>query len=162
MVTNISELSSSSKFNWTIENFSKLNAHDGAYSDVFSVGCFKWKARIYPKGDSRVYDQLSLFLCPVNLTRSLITEFRFAVTSQTDRNNRVTKDIKYEFPENGLGRGWSSFMSLSELHNPDKGYLLNDTCVIKVEVTYMMMDSKDDDVANESNQNKVAKTEDEN
>ncbi|KAI3853487.1 hypothetical protein MKX03_014616, partial [Papaver bracteatum] len=42
-----------------------------------------------------------------------------------------------EFPvkEGFKGWGWPQFMLLSELHDPDKGYLVDDTCVITVEIT---------------------------
>lgn len=44
MASKIGDVSSSTKFNWTIENFSKLNAEKGHDSDVFSDGPFKWYA----------------------------------------------------------------------------------------------------------------------
>ncbi|KAI3890018.1 hypothetical protein MKX03_025759, partial [Papaver bracteatum] len=42
---------------------------------------------------------------------------------------------KYDFIENSTGgMGWESFMPLSELHDPTKGYIVDDTCVISIEV----------------------------
>ncbi|KAI3975134.1 hypothetical protein MKX01_038462 [Papaver californicum] len=58
--------------------------------------------------------------------------------------------------------GWPKFIRLSELHDPDKGYIVNDTCVISVEVKCTAnKESKDDDYMNEDYPNKVEKTENE-
>ncbi|XP_026400425.1 MATH domain and coiled-coil domain-containing protein At3g58210-like [Papaver somniferum] len=122
------------------------------------------KALIDPKGNKEVYDHLSLFLCPIDLTKSVDTEYTFAVTSQTDSNNTVEKEATKRFPDiKHSGWGWRKFMPLSELHDPDKGYIVNDTCIIEVEVTCRMdEDSKDAyDSVNESDLNKVAHTENE-
>ncbi|KAI3896460.1 hypothetical protein MKX03_014607 [Papaver bracteatum] len=154
--------SQSSKFEWEIENFSQLDAKVGTSSDVFSVGSFKWQAQIFPKGDGGVSQQLSLYLNPVELTKSVYTEFSFAVTSQsTDSYSKVKKDFTKVFQDKkDPGWGTSSFMPLSELHNPEKGYLVNDTCVIRVEVTCTAKEeSKDDDDMNECTLNKIVKTE---
>ncbi|KAJ8630254.1 hypothetical protein MRB53_023577 [Persea americana] len=41
----------SSRFTWTIENFSRLNTKKH-YSDVFFVGDYKWRVLIFPKGNN--------------------------------------------------------------------------------------------------------------
>ncbi|XP_026443443.1 ubiquitin carboxyl-terminal hydrolase 12-like [Papaver somniferum] len=157
MVTKIADFSDSCKFNWRIENFSKLNAQGGTFSDVFFVGDFEWKAHIYPKGNRRGYDQLSLFLCPIDLTESVDTNYSFTVTSQTDPNNNVKRELRKEFPVDCIkGWGCSRFMLLSELHDPDKGYLVDDTCVITVEITCTAKDELKDE---KSSPNKVEKNE---
>ncbi|RZC76042.1 hypothetical protein C5167_000207 [Papaver somniferum] len=119
---------------------------------------------IYPTGDCKAYDlYLSLFLHPVDWTESLDTGYSFTVTSQTDPSMRLKRELKYNnFPGKWPGDGWSRFMLLSELHDPDKGYIVNHTCVITVEVTCMMnKETKDDDDLNEGSPNKVEKTENE-
>ncbi|KAI3901934.1 hypothetical protein MKW92_005443, partial [Papaver armeniacum] len=70
--------------------------------------------------------------------------------------------VEYNFPETSLGRGWSKFMGLRELHDPDKGYIVNDTCVITIEVTCMTnKEIKDDNDMNEGIPNKLGKIENE-
>ncbi|RZC76144.1 hypothetical protein C5167_000306 [Papaver somniferum] len=149
---------SSSKFNWKIKNFSEFTTMY-TYSDVFTAGSFKWRACIYPKGMGKVYDHLSLYLVPVDLTKSVNTEYCFAITSQTDRNNKVRKEQKQKFlEETTRGWGWTSFMPLSELHDPSKGYIVDDTCVISIEVTCWTMkeeDSSDDGVKESGDPHKV-------
>ncbi|KAI3925505.1 hypothetical protein MKW92_025773, partial [Papaver armeniacum] len=57
--------------------------------------------------------------------------------------------------------GWPKFMRLSELHDPYKGYLVNDTCVIRIEVTCTAKEQSndDDDDVNGDNLSKVGKAE---
>ncbi|RZC76046.1 hypothetical protein C5167_001974 [Papaver somniferum] len=49
----------------------------------------------------------------------------------------VPNELEYHFTSND-GRGISNFMRLSQLHDPAKEYLVNYTCVIRVEVTCKM------------------------
>ncbi|KAI3896470.1 hypothetical protein MKX03_014617 [Papaver bracteatum] len=158
-------LSSSTKFNWEIKNFSKLKPHRRTYSDIISVGSFKWRAGIYPKGHSSVYNQyLSLFLYPVDLKLLVDTKFTFAVTSQSDPYTRTVWDLTKEFPIGSFnGWGWPEFMRLRELHDPKKGYIVNDTCVITVEVTCTTKDVSQgcpnkDKVAKTGSEKQIAKT----
>ncbi|KAI3894788.1 hypothetical protein MKX03_023583 [Papaver bracteatum] len=143
MATKVREVSSSTRFIWKIENFSKLNAHEGVCSEVFSVGASKWRVKMYPKGKGEVYDYLSLYLCPVDLKKSVFTEFSFAVTSQTNPKNTY-EEGNHKF---GIGagseNGWKNFIPLSELHDPDEGYILNDTCVIAIEVSCTCRDTEE-------------------
>ncbi|KAI3831957.1 hypothetical protein MKX03_036594 [Papaver bracteatum] len=125
----------SSKVIWKIKKFSDINSQTGTYSDVISVGHHKWKARIYPKGIGKVYDHLSLYLYPVNLKKSMKTEFHMAVTSQTHPSNTVRRETMYEFGKSGFGYGWPNFIRLNAFHDPSKGYLVDETCVIEVKVT---------------------------
>ncbi|RZC76023.1 hypothetical protein C5167_000621 [Papaver somniferum] len=140
---------SSTKFDWKIENFSKVSHElldSDVFSDVFSVGGFKWKARVFPKGWHTVPDHLSLFLIAEGLRESLNMEVSFAVTSQTDCSNTMKKEIKCNIPAYSAEIfaagiiGWEKFMLLSEFHDPAKGYIVNDTCIIRVEFTCEMIE----------------------
>ncbi|XP_026415976.1 MATH domain and coiled-coil domain-containing protein At3g58210-like [Papaver somniferum] len=147
METYIAELSSSSKFNWRIENFSKLDAQKGTYSDAISVGTFNWKVLIYPKGICNVYEHMSIFLIPLDWNKLPYAEISFEITSQTDRKMKVRKELKHNFTEDNIvGWGIPLFIRLSELHDHNKGYIVNDTCTIEVVVTCRMKeDTKDDE-----------------
>ncbi|KAI3838398.1 hypothetical protein MKX03_000642 [Papaver bracteatum] len=161
MSSAVEEVSSSSKFIWKIENFSKL-PEDGHGSGVFSAGSNKWQAAIFPKGDRKVYDHLSLFLRPVELAESVNTKYSFSITSQTDSKNKVTQDEKDSSTVKFKNGWWGlrKFMLLSELHDPAKGYIVNDTCIITVDVSWKMKedaieDSKLADMKLESDPTKV-------
>ncbi|KAI3884141.1 hypothetical protein MKX03_012203, partial [Papaver bracteatum] len=43
------------------------------------------------------------------------------------------------------GWGWPRFMLLSELHDPAKGYLVDNACIIRFEVTCRLKEGSDDD-----------------
>ncbi|KAI3840111.1 hypothetical protein MKX03_003567 [Papaver bracteatum] len=128
-------LSSSYKFIWKIENFSKINSENGFSSDVFSLGNSRWKIHINPKGE-----MLSLFLLSAaadELTKPAEVDFSMTVTSQTDRNITASCESKIRSPkETKEGWGWQDFMPLSELNDPAKGFIVNDTCFITVELSY--------------------------
>ncbi|KAI3860521.1 hypothetical protein MKX03_017903 [Papaver bracteatum] len=146
-------LSSGVRFNWKIKNFSTSRAIFTDI-DVFSIGATKWKARIYPEGFGTVFDHLSLYLLAVDLTENVDTEFTFAVTSQTDRNNSVRKKRKVSYVESSVqGFGWTYFMPLNKLHDPSNGYIVDDTCVISIEVACWM--KQQDSTLKESDPHKV-------
>ncbi|KAI3870366.1 hypothetical protein MKX03_026851 [Papaver bracteatum] len=131
----IGNISSSSKFTWRIQNFRMLDFADGYKSQVFSVGSYQWRLWIRPKGSHKVYDQFSLFLVPQDLTRTPYAEYTFVITSQTNRKNNVKKVGKHQFKSTEPSWGWSSFIELTKFYHPANGYLLNDTCIIEVEIS---------------------------
>ncbi|KAI3995866.1 hypothetical protein MKX01_020401 [Papaver californicum] len=150
----------SSKIIWKIKNFSGLNSVVKFWSEVFSVGSFKWKVRLFPKGNGKLYDHLSLFLVPVDLTEPVDAQFSFAISSQTDsKNNRVKKTGKYLEFSDERGWGWLKFIKLRELHDPDKGYIVNYTCVITIDVTCRMEEDTISDDLREADPDKVLVTE---
>lgn len=139
-----------SKFTWTIENFSRLNTKKH-YSDVFVVGGYKWRVLIFPKGNN--VDQLSMYLdvadsqsLPYGWSR--YAQFSLAVVNQAFSKHHVRKDTQHQFNSRESDWGFTSFMPLSELYDPTRGYLVNDTCIIEAEVAvrkvvdYWTYDSK--------------------
>ncbi|KAI3973189.1 hypothetical protein MKW92_045266, partial [Papaver armeniacum] len=40
--------------------------------------------------------------------------------------------------ENNNGWGWSKFMRLNELHDPANGYIVNDTCIITIAISWTL------------------------
>ncbi|RWW41779.1 hypothetical protein BHE74_00052717, partial [Ensete ventricosum] len=124
------------KFRWTIENFSRLNIKK-LYSDIFYVGGYKWRVLIFPKGNN--VDHLSLYLDVADSTTlpygwSRYAQFALAVVNQIHSKYTIRKDTQHQFNSRESDWGFTSFMSLSELYDPSRGYLVNDTCVIEAEV----------------------------
>ncbi|XP_020087505.1 ubiquitin carboxyl-terminal hydrolase 12-like isoform X1 [Ananas comosus] len=125
-----------SRFTWRIENFSKLNIRK-LYSEVFLVGGYKWRVLIFPKGNN--VDYLSMYL---DVADSAIlqhgwvryAQFSLAVINQIQSNYTIRKDTQHQFNARESDWGFTSFMPLSELYDPSKGYLVNDTCIIEAEV----------------------------
>ncbi|KAF8395507.1 hypothetical protein HHK36_019455 [Tetracentron sinense] len=140
----------SSRFTWTIENFSRLNIKKH-YSDVFFVGGYKWRILIFPKGNN--VGHLSMYLDvadSANLPYGWIryAQFSLAVVNQIHNKYTVRKDTQHQFNARESDWGFTSFMPLNELYDPGRGYLVNDTCIIEAEVTvrrvmdYWSYDSK--------------------
>ncbi|XP_026380682.1 ubiquitin carboxyl-terminal hydrolase 12-like isoform X1 [Papaver somniferum] len=138
MGTQILELPSTMNFIWKIRNFSKLNHKVSHYSDVFSAGGAKWKARIYPKGCGEVFDHLSIYLYRVDSSSFPVNvAYTFAITDQTNPANTKTVAGEKQFVSGTREGAWGypKFFPLSKLHDSKKGYLVNDICEIKIEIT---------------------------
>ncbi|KAG9134676.1 hypothetical protein Leryth_001003 [Lithospermum erythrorhizon] len=125
-----------SRFTWTIENFTRVNQKK-IYSDVFVVGGSKWRILIFPKGNN--VDSLSLYLdvadasnLPYGWTR--YAQFNLAVVNQISNKYTIRKDTQHQFNQREGDWGFSSFMPLSDLYDPNKGYLVNDTCIVEADV----------------------------
>ncbi|CAI9765932.1 unnamed protein product [Fraxinus pennsylvanica] len=145
-----SEEPQASRFTWAIERFSRLNVKK-LYSDVFTVGGYKWRVLIFPKGNN--VDSLSMYLdvadsatLPYGWNR--YAQFSLAVVNQIHSKYTMKKDTQHQFSQRESDWGFTSFMPLGELYDPSKGYLVNDTCVIEADVAvrkvidYLMYDSK--------------------
>ncbi|URE06756.1 ubiquitin carboxyl-terminal hydrolase [Musa troglodytarum] len=129
------------KFRWTIENFSRLNVKK-LYSDIFYVAGYKWRVLIFPKGNN--VDHLSIYLDVADSATlpygwSRYAQFSLAVVNQIHGKYTVRKETQHQFNSRESDWGFTSFMSLSELYDPSRGYLVNDTCVIEAEVTVRKM-----------------------
>ncbi|PKA56995.1 Ubiquitin carboxyl-terminal hydrolase 12 [Apostasia shenzhenica] len=127
---------SSSRFTWTIESFSRLNTKK-LYSDIFIVGGYKWRILIFPKGNN--VDHLSMYLDVADSSTlpygwSRYAQFSLAVVNQIHSKYTIRKDTQHQFNARESDWGFTSFMPLSELYDPSRGYLVNDTCVVEAEV----------------------------
>ncbi|KAL6005120.1 CSN-associated deubiquitinating enzyme Ubp12 [Asimina triloba] len=140
----------SSRFTWTIENFSRLNTKKH-YSDIFFVGGYRWRVLIFPKGNN--VDHLSMYLDVADSASlpygwSRYAQFNLAVINQIHSKYTVRKDTQHQFNARESDWGFTSFMPLSDLYDPTRGYLVNDTLVVEAEVAvrrvvdYWTYDSK--------------------
>ncbi|KAG0478767.1 hypothetical protein HPP92_013486 [Vanilla planifolia] len=130
------EESSASRFTWTIENFSRLSAKR-LYSDIFTVGGFKWRILMFPTGNG--VEHLSMYLdvadslgLPCGWSR--YAQFSLSVVNQIHNKYNIRKETQHQFSARESDWGFSSFMPLADLYDPSRGYLLNDTCLIEAEV----------------------------
>ncbi|RZC86652.1 hypothetical protein C5167_030002 [Papaver somniferum] len=132
MPSQIQDSHTTVKFNWKLTEYSKLGCdHESGH---FALGNLRWKVHIYPRGDSKALNSLSLFLVPVDKKKLPYAEFSFVVQSHTDSKNNVKRSEKHQFTS-GRGNGWHEFMPLTQLLDRSKGYLQQDTVTIQVEVT---------------------------
>ncbi|XP_061338183.1 ubiquitin C-terminal hydrolase 12-like [Gastrolobium bilobum] len=138
------EDTSSSEFTWRIHNFSSITANK-LYSEIFAVGGYKWRVLIFPKGNN--VDYLSIYLDVAELASlhndwSRYAEFSLAVVSQIHNKHSVIKDTQHQFNDRESDWGFTSFMPLGELHDPSRGYLVNDTLVVEARIVDWTYDSK--------------------
>ncbi|XP_057843456.1 ubiquitin C-terminal hydrolase 13 isoform X3 [Cryptomeria japonica] len=133
----------SSRFTWAIDNFSRLTVKKH-YSDIFTVGGFKWRVLIFPKGNN--VDQLSMYLdvadaatLPYGWSRQ--AQFSLAVVNQITSKFSIRKDTQHQFNARESDWGFTSFMPLGEIYDPSKGYLVNDTLIVEADVVVRKVDS---------------------
>ncbi|KAB2010303.1 hypothetical protein ES319_D10G229300v1 [Gossypium barbadense] len=144
------------KFTWRIQNFSSLEVKK-LYSEVFTVDGYKWRVLIFPKGNN--VDHLSIYLdvadsatLPYGWTK--YAQVGLGVIDQFDRETSSTKEsvsfctelvvddkallflavTHHCFNARQVDWGFTSFLRLTELHDPKRGYLLNDACLVEVYV----------------------------
>ncbi|XP_039043952.1 ubiquitin carboxyl-terminal hydrolase 13-like [Hibiscus syriacus] len=65
---------------------------------------------------------------------SRYAQFSLAVINQIHNKFSVRKDTQHQFNARESDWGFTSFMPLGELYNPSRGYLVNDTLIVEVEV----------------------------
>ncbi|CAM8973806.1 unnamed protein product [Rhodiola kirilowii] len=125
-----------SRFTWTIENFTRLNTKKH-YSETFTVGGYKWRVLIFPKGNN--VDHLSLYLdvadsaaLPYGWSRH--AHFSLSVVNQVYNKYSIRKETQHQFNARESDWGFTSFMPLGELYDPSRGYLVNDTVIVEAEV----------------------------
>ncbi|KAK2418610.1 MATH domain and coiled-coil domain-containing protein [Trifolium repens] len=124
------------KFTWKIENFSHLKT-DKIYSEPFVIGGYPWKISLYPRG----HDYLTIYLSAVetaNISKgwSRYVKFNLFVFNQLDSNMTIKEDFDdkyYEF--NASSKKWGEdIMKLDELNDPNKGFIVEDACIVGAEV----------------------------
>ncbi|TYK21699.1 ubiquitin carboxyl-terminal hydrolase 13-like isoform X2 [Cucumis melo var. makuwa] len=126
----------SSRFTWRIDNFTRLNIKK-LYSEIFIVGGYKWRILIFPKGNN--VDHLSMYLDVADSASlpygwSRYAQFSLGVINQIHNKYSVRKDTQHQFNARESDWGFTSFMPLSELYDPTRGYLVNDTLIVEAEV----------------------------
>ncbi|XP_059665814.1 MATH domain and coiled-coil domain-containing protein At3g58270-like [Cornus florida] len=126
---------SSARFTWRADNFSTLNTQK-LYSESFYVGEHKWRLLIFPKGNN--VDHLSIYLDSASSVTlpsgwSKFAQFSLSVINQIDNKSTKKQDFKHRF--NARERDWGGLelVPLSELYDPGRGYLVNDTCVVEAD-----------------------------
>ncbi|GAU17574.1 hypothetical protein TSUD_341180 [Trifolium subterraneum] len=135
------EIQPSEIFTWKIENFSKLNNVKKIYSDHFILGSYLWRIFLYPKGNEKkdAVNQLSIYLEAVETANesegwSRDVKIKLVVFNQLNTNMTIKKGGKHGYNAKEICYGFPSFMNLTELHNPEKGFIVKDTCIVGAEV----------------------------
>ncbi|XP_023638908.1 ubiquitin carboxyl-terminal hydrolase 12, partial [Capsella rubella] len=119
---------------WCIPNFSTL-CHCSYTSDTFCSGGSNWVLKVYPNGDRCATDKyLSLYLLSVDNDINYV-KATLRVLNQTPCNN-VAKQVEgWRNAACNNGWGFQEFISLADLTDPCKGFVVNDVLQVQVEIT---------------------------
>ncbi|XP_045831302.1 ubiquitin C-terminal hydrolase 12-like [Trifolium pratense] len=161
------------RFTWRIDRFSqKKLKKKKVYSDVFEVGGSKWRLLIFPYGNN--VDFLSVYLAVANsyslpcdwsrhanFSMKVVNQYYYYLSKRKGSLfNLLLKLLhdelrcmyvehsfmKHRFNERESDWGFRYFIPFDELYNPSRGYLVNDTLVVEVEVEVTCsVDEKEDE-----------------
>ncbi|XP_039161149.1 MATH domain and coiled-coil domain-containing protein At3g58270-like [Eucalyptus grandis] len=122
------------EFTWIIPNFTRQSAK--LYSEAFTVSGCQWIIVAYPKGYNTY--RLSLYLeipdsatFPDGWTRK--AKCSFSVIDQTN-NAHFTREMQHDFNARESDWGFKKFIKLSKLQTRTRGYIINDSLMIKAKV----------------------------
>ncbi|KAK8999139.1 hypothetical protein V6N11_070316 [Hibiscus sabdariffa] len=118
------------KFTWKIENFSSIEDEELCSEDFIVYGN-QWRLCIYPK-------KSTVELCVANpgtlpFGWSGYAQIGLTVIDQIDRRNSLTQVVTPRLFAAKVD-GWGllpSFVPFDELHDPKRGYLVNDACLVE-------------------------------
>ncbi|CAK8544215.1 unnamed protein product [Lathyrus sativus] len=124
------------KFTCKIENFSRFNR--SVYHEYFVLCGYPWKINLYPKGNKED-NYLSIYLEAVKTASmsdgwSRHVKFKLAVFNQFNTNFSIIKECKTMFEASNVSWGWNCFMPLVEFHDPENVFIVNDGCIVGVEI----------------------------
>ncbi|KAM0965889.1 hypothetical protein TB2_021397 [Malus domestica] len=124
---------------WKIENFSKLK--DEYYcSKPFTAENQRWKIDIYPEGDGAskgTHLALNLTLADAEKLHprsQILTKFTFRIVDQMHHMHHCSFPGTTWFSASQKSWGWPSFITLATLNEADKGFLLNNTCIVEADI----------------------------
>ncbi|OMP00705.1 TRAF-like family protein [Corchorus olitorius] len=131
-------------YTFRIEGFSLLlkSKVEKIESAIFEAGGYKWKLKLFPQGidDEKVKgDWLSLYfwLCDSSTTLppkgTVYADFKLRVLDQR-RDQHVQKSTTHWFTASSHFWGWKEFIRLGNLHERSKGFVMNDTLKVQVQV----------------------------
>ncbi|KAK7244719.1 hypothetical protein RIF29_39545 [Crotalaria pallida] len=124
------------KFTWKIEAFSKVVSTKRLSSKAFKIGGYRWKIVLYPMRTDAEHFSLHVKIADSMPAYGwkIFIYFRVALINQVDSKNTIVKETQQKF--NGGNKSWDSqsFIPLNEFRDPSQGYLVNDTCIIEVQI----------------------------
>ncbi|XP_057430738.1 MATH domain and coiled-coil domain-containing protein At3g58200-like isoform X2 [Lotus japonicus] len=93
---------------------------------------------LYPKGNDSD-DCLSLYLYAGDLSIfpndwSIFANFNLALINQVYSQKTITKGYEHQFSESRPDYGCHDFIPLVEFNNASSGFIVNDTCIVEVEI----------------------------
>ncbi|GMH18156.1 hypothetical protein Nepgr_019997 [Nepenthes gracilis] len=136
---------SDSTFVWWIQDFSKLS--DPAFSNEFLMEGRSWKLKLAPKGHaSGLHKSLSASLVLNDATdltngKKVYVEHELRLKNfQGPQDTDIARITRAWYSRsNGCEWGTDNLISLSELHDPSKGFLLEDKLILEVKLNLVFL-----------------------
>ncbi|KNC51539.1 nc protein [Thecamonas trahens ATCC 50062] len=118
---------------WEIENFSQVTDKK-IWSEAFEAEGRQWRVLCFPKGNEAGH--FSLFLeCvqddSVDATWRAQTEFRLQLVNQKNAEDSHFRAATHLFVKTSTDWGFSKFMTLDKVLDPDAGFLVDDKLVVE-------------------------------
>ncbi|KAL3641562.1 hypothetical protein CASFOL_012377 [Castilleja foliolosa] len=128
------------KREFKISNFSTLKEEWS--SEKFTFGGHEWFIKAYPNGrEEQTGRSLSIYLIPVFPVNSasskrvrLCFTIRIKDQSNDHKHHQWTLSDYWFSASKREGYGWPSFIWLSCLNDPKKGFIVKDCCIIEIEL----------------------------
>ncbi|KAM7273879.1 hypothetical protein ACFE04_028543 [Oxalis oulophora] len=138
----------STSYKFRIENYS-TRGQSPLESKIFTIGDQKWyipypKLMLYPIGDSRAKEALSLYLYSKNdstaetLSKSkVVAKYKLRLLDQRNGNHlEKTTDLN-RFESDSSGWGYINFCALNDVKDQSKGYLVDNTLLIEIDFIFI-------------------------
>ncbi|GAB4856331.1 hypothetical protein Ancab_040480 [Ancistrocladus abbreviatus] len=131
------------KETWEIQNFSELLKSDNGHPHQFNMGGRLWELVMYPRGWRENWGKsLALFLVLLDCSdltrgRKLYVNLEIRLKNLRNETDITEKMITYY----GVScNSWGiNLIPLSDLHNPDRGFKVDDRLFVEVEVKHVYL-----------------------
>ncbi|KAK6116758.1 hypothetical protein DH2020_049491 [Rehmannia glutinosa] len=145
------------KRDWKIENFSKLK--DVWTSEEFTAGDHKWKIDLYPDGNTKEKGRsVSIFLYCVDsnsfaANEKVRADYCIQIKNSLHSTDNSAKRVKTThsgtsppaashsnkysswFTLSATTWGWPAFISIADMRDPCKGFIVDDCCFLQIEIS---------------------------
>ncbi|CAA0833293.1 TRAF-like family protein [Striga hermonthica] len=125
------------KEEWNIPNFSKLGSE--WVSPEFFVGDRKWCVKMFRNGLGEASGRfVSIFLYYLSTNGNnerLHTCFTIRMMNQLSTEHESKVGSNWFSAPGNLNWGWASFIELDAVNDPNEGFIVNDYCIIEVEIS---------------------------
>ncbi|KAG8363022.1 hypothetical protein BUALT_BualtUnG0012800 [Buddleja alternifolia] len=117
---------------WKISQFSTLK-HRWT-SENFFVADQEWNIVLYPKGNNQEEGRsVSIYLCYVGPNPKVMADFSICIKNQINSEHCKTRTSHWF--SSSTDWGFSEFISLVDTDDGAKGFIVNDCCILKIEIS---------------------------
>ncbi|XP_048128404.1 MATH domain and coiled-coil domain-containing protein At3g58270-like [Rhodamnia argentea] len=127
------------EFTWKISNFNELIS-PSLFSEAFTVSGCPWIILVYPNGNGSLHLSMYLQAADPAAMPNGWTKFSLSVIDQINNARSIKIETQHYFTTSENPWGYSSFMPLTLLRDPRRGFIANNTLVIKAEVCVLAAD----------------------